>query len=130
MKQRGFTAVELIAAIVLLVALGSLFWVQKSNLEARNRDTTRKTAINAIYYNLEDIFHVKNNYYPQNLDPTQLIGLDPAILKDPAGILINQTNSTYHYESQGCSENKCSGYTLRANLEREADFIKNSKKTN
>jgi type II secretory pathway pseudopilin PulG len=127
MKQRGFTAVELIAAIILLVALGSLFWVQKSNLEARDRDTTRKIAVNAIYYNLEDIFYTKNGYYPQTLVSTQLIGLDPAMLKDPAGKLISQPGATYNYESQGCTAAKCTSYTLRANLEREADFVKQSR---
>lgn len=121
MKQRGFTTIELIVAIVALILIGSVFWMQKSNLEARDRDNDRKTAINAIYYNLEDIFYTKNNYYPQNLDAT---AISQATLKDPAGKLINSVDSTYRYESQGCSAGKCTGYTLRANLEREADFVR------
>lgn len=126
MKQRGFTTIELVVAIVALVLIGSVFWMQKSNLEARDRDNARKTAINAIHYNLKTIFFAKNGYYPQNLDVSQLNGLDVALLKDPAGNLINSVDSTYHYESQGCNSGKCSSYSLRANLEREADFVKQS----
>lgn len=56
-KQAGFTALELIVAIIILIAAGAIFLIQKNDIAAEHRDTTRKIAINAIYYNLEEVIH-------------------------------------------------------------------------
>lgn len=127
MRQRGFTVLELIIAIVFLLLAGSFFYIQKRDLEAANRDATRKTAINAIYYNLEDIFYTANKFYPEALTADQLKGLDPKILSDPNGKSFNQEGGDFRYEPNDCLENKCKSYTLRANLEHEADFVKSSR---
>jgi Tfp pilus assembly protein PilE len=125
MKSRGFTVIELIIAAVVLMAIGLLFVAQKNDIDARNRDSARKTAVNAIYYNLEYIFFPTNQYYPQILAAKDLKGLDPANLKDPHGTEIGQTGSTIRYEPHQCDQGKCQSFTLRADLENEADFIKN-----
>lgn len=124
--MRGFTVVELLSMIVFLFVIGSIFLVQKNDLEAHDRDSTRKTTINAIYYNLTEVFYPANKYYPLKLTATKLKGLDPASLKDPSGASIGDQASTLRYEPMQCMQDKCKGFSLRANLEREADFVTNS----
>ncbi|SRR6266550_707652 len=126
-KQHGFTVLELIIAVVFLLAAGTIFYVQKRDLEVANRDSTRKTTINAIYYNLEDIFYPANKAYPEKLTADQLKGLDPTLLKDPNQVTVGDQNSDYTYEPKDCNGSRCKSYTLRANLEHEADYVKNSR---
>ena len=128
MKQRGFTIIELLAAVVVLVTIGAVFLVQKTNLESASRDDTRRTAINAMYYNLEDVFFVKNKYYPQSIDEKNLTAMDSALLTDPNGHKVGTGDSDYRYEPKDCSlDGKCKGYTLRAQLEDEADYTKSNR---
>lgn len=126
-RQRGFTILELIIAIVFVLVAGTIFYVQKRDLEVQSRDSARKTAINAMYYNLEDVFYSANKFYPEKLTADQLKGLDPSILKDPEEVAIGEQNSDYSYEPKDCMDGKCKSYTLRANLEHEADFTKSSR---
>lgn len=44
-RQRGFTILELIIAIVFVLVAGTVFYVQKRDLEVQARDSARKTAI-------------------------------------------------------------------------------------
>ena len=126
-SQRGFTVLELIIVIAFLAVAGTIFYVQKRDLEVQNRDSDRKTAINAIYYNLEDIYYPVNRAYPEKLTADQLKGLDPNALKDPEGVSIGDQNSDYTYEPKDCASGKCASYTLRADLEHEADYTKTSR---
>lgn len=126
-KQSGFTALELIVAIVILIAGGILFWMQKNDLAAEHRDDTRKIAINSIYYNLEEIVYPSLKGYPLTLNADQLTAMDPDLLKDPKGVLINDPNSNYSYEPSSCDGQVCKHYTLRATLERENTFTKQSR---
>ena len=126
-KMRGFTVLELLIVVVFLGIVGTVFFIQKRDLEVSARDSARKTAINAIYYNLEDVFYPANKYYPQNLSSDLLKGLDPSQLTDPSGIMIGQTGSNYRYEAKDCKDQKCKSYTLSADLEYEADFPKLSR---
>lgn len=124
--SRGFTVIELIAAVLLVSAASILFFIQKSSIETTARDTQRKTAINAMYYSLEKSFHVQNQHYPASIGPDVLTTMDPELFTDPAGVLLGESGSDYRYEPTGCTDGKCTGYTLRADLEKEADFIKTS----
>lgn len=126
-KQRGFTILELLVSVVFLVAIGTVFLVQKRDLNVAHRDSDRKTAINAIYYNLEDVYYLANQSYPEHLTTDELKGLDPDMLKDPAGVKIEDEKSTYSYEPKDCTDGECKSYELRANLEHEADYIKKSR---
>jgi prepilin-type N-terminal cleavage/methylation domain-containing protein len=124
-RQNGFTVLEIIIAIVVIVAAGAFFYLQKRDLVTANLDTQRKTATNAIYYNLEHIYYPANNAYPETLTPEQLKGLDPSLLTDPTGKTISEQGSSLRYEPTNCNtEGKCRYYTLTALLDNEADFVK------
>lgn len=126
-KQRGFTVLELIIVVVFLLVVGTVFFVQRRDLQVANRDSQSKTAINAIYYNLEDVYYAANNAYPETLTADALKGLDPSNLKDPDDVAIGDENSTYRYEPKDCTNGLCKSYELRADLEAEADFVKDSR---
>lgn len=124
--SHGFTAIELVIAIIFLAAAGTIFLVQKQNIEAIHRDTQRKTAINAMYYNLKEVYYAAHRSYPRTIDASKLKAMDPALFKDPSGNAIGDQKSDYRYEPTGCNEDICSGYTLRTRLEREADYVKSN----
>lgn len=126
-KEQGFTALELIAAIIILVAAGVIFLIQKNDMNAYHRDNTRKIAVNAIYYNLEEVVFPSLNGYPAKLDPKQLKAMDNELLKDTNGVIINESGSQYSYEPSDCAGDICKHYTLRATLEKEAEFTKKSR---
>ncbi len=125
-KQHGFTALELIVAIIVLITIGTVFWMQKDALNSEHRDTQRKTAINTMAANLEELIYPAMNGYPQTLDLSQFKAMDPDMLKDPSGIKIGEQDSTYRYTPTDCSGSVCKHFTLRADLEREADYEKKS----
>ncbi len=129
MKQmsKGFTVIEIILVALIAGFAGVLFFVQKNNMQTVANDNTRKTAINAMYYSLEEVFYAKNGYYPQNIDSENLASVDPLLFKDPNGNGINTNNSDYTYTPSGCDNNQCKKYQLKATLENEADYIKTSK---
>jgi len=126
-RQHGFTVLELIIAIVFLMIAGTIFFIQKRDLEVAARDSVRKTSINAIYYNLEDIYYPTNQGYPEHLTSDGLKGLDPTALKDPSGKAVETEGSDFSYTPKDCQDGKCKSYTLTANLENEADYIKTSR---
>ena len=113
-KQLGFTAIELITAIIVLLAAGTIFWIQKNEVTVANRDTLRKTSINAIYYNLEELVYPQLKGYPVKLNTDMLKAMDAALLKDPNGVEINQAGSNYRYEPSSCDGDVCQHYVLRA----------------
>ena len=128
MKRHGFTVVELLVAIVLLVAGGWLFFTEKASIDAVQRDTARKIAINAMYYNLEEVFYEKNTYYPITIDSKTLRAMDPSLFTDPLGIKLGDTGSSYTYDAKECStDGRCGSYELRSTMEREADYVKTNR---
>lgn len=126
-RTQGFTVLELIVAVVFLVIAGTFFFIQKRDLEVANRDSLRKTTINNLYYTLEDVFYPGAGTYPEYLTADQLRGIDPAILKDPNGKAFGEQGSDYNYTPKDCVDGKCRSYILTANLENEADYVKNSR---
>ena len=128
MKQRGFTVIELLALIVLLIVIGAVFWTQKTNIETASRDDKRKTSINAMYYGLEEVYYPASGTYPKTISAATLPSVDPALLKDPNGVAIGKADSDYKYEPKNCTNDTCKSYSLRSNLENEADYVKNSRK--
>lgn len=138
MNQRGFTVIELVVVTAFLLFAGVLFFTQKNNLEIASRDKERKTAINAMYYGLEEAFYKQNSYYPEKIDEKNLTTVDADLFVDPNGIKLGQATqkideedvpvtSDYRYESTNCVLGKCKSYTLRADLEGEADYVKKSR---
>lgn len=135
-KSNGFTVLELIFIIILLGVASVFFFTQKNNVEIASRDEQRKTAINSMYYSLEEVFYKQFGYYPQTIDEKVLPSVDPDLFTDPDGVKIGEprvvdgvtTQPDYYYEPVNCSvDGKCKSYTLRALLENEDDFIKESR---
>ncbi|OYX43908.1 hypothetical protein B7Y94_00615 [Candidatus Saccharibacteria bacterium 32-49-12] len=126
--SHGFTVIELVVVIAFLAIASVIFFAQKNNLEIGQRDETRKTAINAMYYSLEEVYFAQNKHYPRTLNEDALPSVDPALFKDTNGVMIGDSASEYRYEPVDCDGDKCLGYTLRADLENEADFIKQNRR--
>ncbi len=126
-KQSGFTVIELIGAIIVLFAAGMIFWYQKEDLSAQHRDIERKTAINSIYYNLEEIVHPSLQGYPAKLDAEQLKAMGGELLKDTNGVMIGEATSEYKYEPSSCQGDVCGHYVLRASLQKENEYVKSSR---
>ena len=137
-RQSGFTVIELVFIILLLGVASIIFFVQKNNIEVTARDNERKTAINAMYYALEEVYFKQNAHYPRVLDANTLPSIDGALFTDPDGVKIGQTTvtiddteyiveSNYRYEPTNCTDTGCKSYTLRTTLENEADFVKTNR---
>ena len=126
-KKAGFTVIEVLVLVVFLTACGVILTLQRNDIGARNRDSHRKTAINAIYFSLEEVFYQQNKYYPETISDQNIKAIDPELFTDPTGAVLGEENSNYRYEATDCQDGKCKKYTLRANLEKEDDFIKRSR---
>lgn len=128
MKQRGFTVIELLVVLVILIIGAWLFFSEQDNVNAVQRDSARKVAINAMYYNLEEVYYPQHNYYPQHIDSKTLRAMDPALFTDPTEIALGESDSDYRYNATGCStDGHCTGYTLRSTMERESDYVKTNR---
>lgn len=126
-NKSGFTLIELIIVIVFASLALILFFVQKINIDAMERDDRRKIAINAMYYGLEEGYYAKNGYYPETISEENLTVIDPNLFTDPSGIVLGETGCSYTYEAANCEDGKCKEYTLRAVLEKEEDYIKKNR---
>lgn len=140
--EKGFTVVEVMVVIVVLIVLATFFVVQRDGLEKANRDEIRKQAINSMYYALVEGFYEENGYYPRTISREQLPTVDPTLFTDPSGLTLNgdvcvytndddeqQTDGQceYHYSASNCdSDGKCQQFTLTADMETEADYQKKS----
>ena len=128
MKRNGFTVIELLVVIAVLGVGSWLFFSEKAKVDAVARDNQRKTALNSMYYSLEEYFYPKFGYYPQTIDSQTLRTMDPELFTDPDGTKYSDGGSTYLYNSTGCStDGKCTGYTLLGVMEREDDYVKHNR---
>ena len=127
---------ETIIVCIIILFIAQIINVQINNISIARRDDARKSAINNIYYNLESVFYKKNHYYPVNIDASTFSSTIKILtLKDPSGIMINQTKiankqttySDYSYSPTDCSNDQCRHYALSTVLENEATYTKNSK---
>lgn len=126
-KKKGFTILEIIIVAFFATLLLILFFVQKSNIDAMERDEDRKTAINAMYYALEESFYQEHKYYPETISEDNIKVIDPALWTDPYGFNIGNANSSYSYTPANCKDGKCKEYILKAELEKEDAYIKNNR---
>ena len=126
-KRNGFTIFEIIVVAAFVTLALVLFFVQKANVDAMDRDDARKTAINAMYYALEEGFYAKNNYYPEIISEENLTVMDPALFTDPLGVNLGVEGSSYTYEPANCTNGKCREYILKAVLEKEDIYIKRNR---
>ncbi|MBR3169579.1 hypothetical protein IKF23_04060 [Candidatus Saccharibacteria bacterium] len=126
-SKQGFTIIELLVVATFAGLLFLLFFIQKSNLEAFQRDEDRKTAINAMYYALEESFYKDHNYYPETISEKNITVIDPALWTDPDGHNLGDPESSYSYQPADCDNGKCQKYILKADLEKEATYIKTNR---
>ena len=89
-QQSGFTVIELIVVAVVLAVAGVLTFVQMNNLRIASQDSERKTAINAMYYGLEEVYYKQHGYYPATLSAETLPSVDPALFTDPDGFTLGK----------------------------------------
>jgi prepilin-type N-terminal cleavage/methylation domain-containing protein len=129
-SSRGFTVIELLIVVAVLLAASVIFFVQKNHVEVAARDTARKTSINAMYYSLEEVYFKEHKSYPRTVSAEVLPSVDPALFKDPNGVKIGESSSNFRYEPLNCTGNDCKGYELRSSLEGEADYIKQNRTAN
>ena len=125
--KKGFTILELAIVIIFAALLVVLFFLQKTNMEAMQRDERRKEAINAMYYALEEGFHAANGYYPETISEDNLKVMNPALFTDPLGINLGVEGSSYSYEPANCENGKCQEYILKTRLEKEDTYVKYSR---
>ena len=127
--KKGFTVLELMVVGAFAALLLVIFFIQKANVEAMDRDDARKVAINAMYYALEEYYYPTYGYYPADINEVVLPVIAPELFTDPFGTNLGIEGSTYTYEVANCdSENHCREYTLRANLEKEDTYIKKGRR--
>lgn len=123
-RKSGFTVIEILVVIVLTITSAILVLVQKNNAEATMRDRERKIAINAMYFQLTNVFYKQNNYYPEKISPEILNGVDPALFTDPWGTFMGDVGSNYSYQASNCEDSRCQSFKLSSFMEKEAGYIK------
>lgn len=128
MRKQGFTILELVIVAAFAGLLFLLFFIQKTNLDALARDEDRKTAINAMYYALEESFYQNHKYYPETISEENITVIDPALWTDPDGHNLGDPKSSYSYQPANCENGKCKEYILKAELEKENPYIKTNRK--
>ncbi len=126
-KKKGFTIIEIIIVAVFASLLFILFFIQKANLDAMKRDESRKTAINAMYYALEESFYKDHKYYPETISEENIKVIDPALWTDPSGVNLGDPASSYSYTPANCENGRCKEYVLKAELEKEDAYIKSNR---
>ena len=126
--KHGFTVIELVIVAGFAGLLVLFFFIQKGNLDALARDEDRKTAINAMYYALEESFYKTNHYYPETISEKNITVIDPALWTDPSGYNLGDPKSSYSYQPANCDNGKCKEFVLKADLEKENDYIKTNRK--
>ncbi|MBR6505562.1 type II secretion system protein [Candidatus Saccharibacteria bacterium] len=127
-KKKGFTVPEISAVIVVALLLFVLFFTQYQNFAAMHRDEARKTAINTIYYALENKYK-EIGYYPESISIANLPVVAEKFWTDPEGHDFNTPESSYIYQPANCHQARCTEYTLRTRLEKEDDYIKTNSQT-
>lgn len=126
-RHRGFTVIELLVAVAFLAAASLVALSQLQAINTKTLNDKKRTAINAMYFSLEEDFYKRHGYYPEQLREGVLPTMDQALLKDPAGHPIGETASAYRYEATDCRDGRCRSYTLRATLAGEDDFVKTNR---
>ena len=128
MKKKGFTLIELCLVIAIFGILFVVFLLQKTSVDAMQRDEARKTAVNAMYYALEEGYYKINGYYPTSISADNLKMVDPKLFTDPSGVLMGESGCDYIYIPANCdSEGKCQAYIIRSRLEKEDIYIKRNR---
>jgi len=126
-SKKAFTVIELLFLIVVSIIIGTLIWTQINNIEIAKRNDKRRSAINAMYYNLEEVYYPAHKSYPRTIDEKVLVAMDKNLFTDPNGVKLGSGKSNYRYEPTNCVDTTCGSYSLRSILESEQDYVKTSR---
>lgn len=158
-RQSGFTVIELIVVALVFALAALLVFLQVNKLNVASRDSQRKTAVNAMYYALEEVYYKEHKSYPVTLVPETLPSVDPDLFTDPDGFTLGKEilskeelqklidkgdaspsvekrlsainagkSPNYHYSGSNCdTDGNCKSFTLRADLQSEAEYVKKSR---
>jgi type II secretory pathway pseudopilin PulG len=127
-RLEGFTVIEVLIFFIILATLAIFFVIQKTDLDTSYADRDRKATVNALYYNLTEVYHPAHGYYPEQITIDTLTGIDQTILTDALGNTIGDSESSYRYEGLDCdNQAKCKDFRLIADLDKESDYEKSSK---
>lgn len=117
-RADGFTIIELMVVIVILLILGTLIALTASGVQVKNRNSHRQTSINTIQGQLE-AYYAQTNTYPtlQNLsDPTwrvtNLKNLQADALQDPRWRTSNK-NCTLHDKASAATSPSANCYSYQ-----------------
>lgn len=121
-KNAGFTVIELLTALVLVIAIFVLAIAQKNDLDASKRDQQRKAGVNAIYYALKNGYYLQNKYYPTSVDAKKLPYIDPASFKT----IGDDNKYDIHYRGLDCTGENCKRFEIKVELEKEATYQKSN----
>ena|SRR3989344_3844865 len=129
-KTKGFTLIELLVVITIIGILASLILASFSSTQARARDSSRKSDLDALKKALE----LAKQDTPGGFSyPSALTTLTPDYIKTLPKDPKKDTNYIYQALPPTCI-NDCTEYTLSACLENNADQqkddVKNSACTN
>ena len=125
-RSNGFTVIELFVAIAVLFLVGFLAFIQKTDLEASQRDQKRKTAVNAFYFGLKNGYYKDHKSYPTSINEKNLPYIDTALFVDPHDKKIGNPGSDYHYRGLNCEAQACQKFELSASMEKEGMYRKSS----
>jgi len=136
--EDGFTVIELLIVIVVLVILSVLIFTTYGGIQQKNRNLTRNHNLEAIHAQLEQYFNSPAQHYPSRADmnnPSWLAknmpGLNPDLLIDPSNptkseqLAASATPKAYAYDptqidgvsSCESKDTTCAKYTLTATYE-------------
>lgn len=132
--QQGFTIVELLIVIVVIGILAALVVTTYAGIQAKARDSKRKTDIASIQTQVE-AYYAEANEYPSNANmnsstwrAANMKSLKDDTITDPSGTTAGFVNDLATREDQqygyiqtddagaACTAN-CTGYSLTAALE-------------
>ena len=128
--KKAFTMLEIMLCVIVSGIFVVLFFFQKLDMEAMQRDEQRKVAINAMYFALEEGFYADKGYYPETISSADVLPwIDPNLFTDPLGInpWMEDVECDYVYEAANCEDGKCKEYVLRSTMEKEEEYVKNSR---
>lgn len=151
--NRGFTVIELLVVIVLVLVLGTVVVIAASGVRSKDRNADRQNAINTIQGELET-YYAQTNKYPTlanlkdaawraaNLkelkdehlqDPRWDKTLSACTVNDKAAPAETPMANCYSYQvtasdGSACDNTKadCAHYTLTATLEGGEKYVKSS----
>ncbi len=136
-NSKGFTIIELLIVIAIIVILAGLVLNNFQGAQAKARDTQRITDINTLHSKLEERYNEQGGY-PSTLTVANFPGIDAGALEDadgnPPTVTISDdstaaaaitapTNAAeYQYNTwpTGCVDD-CEGYFLKTFVEKPAE---------